>query len=199
MSERTNAVMLANPTMASTAPLAGLRSPRRARGLNSGSMRLASLTKRSSCSRCCDFLLERGSLRTASSSTTRFCSMQRVQGLQVDEQHAAFERRQRAALQSRAAGEIDVERRRRRGLQRRGAAAGTIPRAARRSIRSASARGCRGRRASGPGSSGTGARSSSGPPIASSRSGSRSMRSAQARVNGVKSSVHFAADQRSQR
>ena len=39
---------------------------------------------------------------------------QRVQGLQVDEQHAAFERRQRAALQARAAGEVDVERRGRR-------------------------------------------------------------------------------------
>ncbi len=89
---------------------------------------------------------------------------QRVQGPQVDEQHAAFERRQRTALQSRAAGEIHVERRGRPGLQREPQRLAPFLELRRRPTRSALARGCRGRRASAPGPSGTGARSSSGRP-----------------------------------
>ena len=66
--------MLSNPMMASTAPLAATRSPRRVMGLDSGSIRLASLTNSSSCSRCCGDLRDSGSLRTACSRAARFSS-----------------------------------------------------------------------------------------------------------------------------
>ena len=122
-----------------------------------------------------------------------------MKGLQIAEQHTAFERRQRAALEPRAPGEIDVERRRRCRLERQPQRLAPLVELARRSIRAASARGCRDRRASAPISSGTGARSSWESPMMSRRTGSRSNRSEQARENGAKSSVHFAGDQRSQR
>jgi hypothetical protein len=41
-----------------------------------------------------------------------------VEGLEIDEQHAAFERGQRATTQTRRAGKVDVEAGRRRRLQR---------------------------------------------------------------------------------
>ncbi len=71
---RRNPEMLSKPMIASTAPLAGTRSPRRAIGRDSGSIRLASLTNSSSCSLCCGVRRDRGSLRTACSNVARFSS-----------------------------------------------------------------------------------------------------------------------------
>ena len=174
--ERTKAVMLGNPTTASTGPLAALRSPRRASGLNSGSMRLRELDEELEL---LSMLRLLGRTRLASHRLLEQHPVpqhQRVEGLEIDEQHAAFERRQRPAPQAGAAGKVDVEAVRRRRLQASTAAAGTTPPGARRSIRVALARGCRDRRAARPGASGTGARSSWGRP--SGRAGAARVRCA---------------------
>ena len=104
--------------MASTAPAAGLRSPRRASGLNSGSRRLgeldeelelfAMLRRLLGARLVPDGLLQRGPV----------LQQQRVERPEIDEQHPALERRERAAPQPGASGEVDVERGRRLRRQR---------------------------------------------------------------------------------
>jgi hypothetical protein len=121
-----------------------------------------------------------------------------VQGLQIAEEDSPLERSEPAALESRRAGEIDVKDGRRRRLEREAQALAPLVEMRcdpfellRREIAGVGERQERIFRNS---------RSMvDGAPIASSRTGSRSKRSAHARENGVKSSVHFAAVHRSQR
>ena len=100
LSSERNPEMLLNPTIASTAPLAGIRSPRRASGLNSGSS-LEQSSRRDRVARAA------GPFSRARLALQRLFELgavlqqQRMQRPRVDEEHTAFERAQPSGASSR--------------------------------------------------------------------------------------------------